>query len=321
MTAPREIVCTGRLYADIVLTGLKAMPRLGREDYADDAIITPGGGAFITAAHLKALGRHAALASALGDDPVSVALETPVRQTGLTLALVERFAGGPQLTVALAIDGDRAFATRRTGPAAPALLGPYLRSGAVRHLHIGELATLRDAPWLLDAARTQGASVSLDVSWDDAVFADRGSFALAASADLVFPNAAEAAALTGISAREPTALLRAFVAAGAAVALKLGADGAAYADRDMCLRADAIAGGVVDATGAGDAFNAGFLDSWLDDAPRADCLAQAVACGTHAVRQAGGAHTLPARADIAALAAQVRVRAQPAFEAAKTDGD
>ena len=45
---------------------------------------------------------------------------------------------------------------------------------------------------------------------------------------------------------------------------------------------------MVDTTGAGDAFNAGFLDAWLDDAEPADALARAVAGGSLAIGVRGG---------------------------------
>jgi sugar/nucleoside kinase (ribokinase family) len=167
---------------------------------------------------------------------------------------------------------------------------------------VGELATLRDARWMLDAARARGITVSLDVAWDDAVFRDRDAFALATSVDLILPNASEAAALTGLPADDADALLRTFADRGPAIALKLGAAGAAFSDGRTFVRAESLPGPVVDATGAGDAFSAGFLDAWIDLAPAPVCLARAVACGSHAVRHAGGARTLPDRATIDALA-------------------
>ena len=62
MARGRTIVCVGRLYADLVMTGLPRLPRLGREEYAEDMLVTPGGGAFITAAYLAGLGRQVHLA-------------------------------------------------------------------------------------------------------------------------------------------------------------------------------------------------------------------------------------------------------------------
>jgi sugar/nucleoside kinase (ribokinase family) len=44
----------------------------------------------------------------------------------------------------------------------------------------------------------------------------------------------------------------------------------------------------VDATGAGDSFNAAFLDGWLRSLPVAECLRRGVAAGAHSVGAVGG---------------------------------
>ena len=51
---------------------------------------------------------------------------------------------------------------------------------------------------------------------------------------------------------------------------------------------DALAIEVVDTTGAGDSFDAGFLHTWLRDWPLQRCLSFAVACGALSTRCLGG---------------------------------
>lgn len=289
------VVCVGRLYVDIVLTGLPRLPRLGREDYATGVAATTGGGAFITAAHLLALKRSAALASALGDDPLSQTLTSQIIATGLSLDHLERFPGGPQLTVSLAVDDDRAFATCRAGPAAPSALRDILATGGVRHVHVAELATALEAPWLIASARRAGASVSLDVAWDDAALSHREALAVGRSVDLLLPNEDEAAALSGRDPSNIPALIDALSREGALVAVKCGARGAFAGRGGDMWRASAPKADVIDATGAGDAFAAGFLDAWLDRSSIDECLRRGVACGVHAVAQIGGARVLPER--------------------------
>ena len=60
----------------------------------------------------------------------------------------------------------------------------------------------------------------------------------------------------------------------------------------------------VDATGAGDAFDAGFIAAWLEDRPLRGCLRFAAACGALSTRAVGGVAAQPTREEVeAALAA------------------
>jgi Sugar kinases, ribokinase family len=54
---------------------------------------------------------------------------------------------------------------------------------------------------------------------------------------------------------------------------------------------------VVDATGAGDVFDAGFLDAWLDGRGLLSALREAAFCGAQAVTQLGGASAAPTRSE------------------------
>lgn len=72
------------------------------------------------------------------------------------------------------------------------------------------------------------------------------------------------------------------------VAIKLGGDGALMVRGDEALRLPAAEVEVVDPTGAGDAFDAGFIFGLLDGRSSAETLALAVACGSLCTRALGG---------------------------------
>jgi sugar/nucleoside kinase (ribokinase family) len=283
------VLSTGRLYCDLVFRGLEAMPRLGEERFADDFAIVPGGGGFITAAHLAGLGRPAALLARLGEDPLSQSLLPALEHSGVELAFLERAAdAGPQLTVAMIKDGERAFLSRRAGPARPATLPAALGDVRADHLHIAEFATLAEIPHLVTDARHHGLSVSLDPSWDDALIHSPDLVARCNGVDIFLPNASEARAIAGCADLDTAGqrLAQHF----SLVVIKDGGDGARlYQGDETIVLPAAPCPAVLDTTGAGDAFNAGLLAAWLAGRSPERALAEGIACGTLSVQSIGGA--------------------------------
>jgi sugar/nucleoside kinase (ribokinase family) len=272
------VLCVGRLYCDLVFTGAPRLPSFGTEVFAAGLSLHAGGGAFITAAYVAAMGRPAALAAVWPAAPFGavVAAEAAVAGVAVGLSVPAPAGAEPQVTVAIAGAGDRAFLTRRVGAAAPALGAQALAASGAGHLHIGELTTLAEAPGLVAAARAAGMTVSLDCAWDDGLGPEAA--ALVTGVDVFLPNAAEAERIAGFGL--PGAPL---------TVVKCGAEGARALSATGCVAAPALAGvRVVDTTGAGDAFNGGFLDAWLDGRPLEACLAAGNRCGAAAVQAAGG---------------------------------
>jgi hypothetical protein len=284
-----KVLCLGRTYCDIIFTGLPEMPVLGRERFADGVTIAAGGGAYITAAHLASLGREAALLTRLGTDPLSRSLDPELEASGIDLSFIERSSdAGPQPTVALIKDGERAFVSRRAGVSRPTTLEQALSATGVSHLHIAEFATLKDSPDVVAMARHHGLTVSLDPSWDDHLIRkDSGFFENCRGIDVFLPNLEEGEALTGESSVE--GVLRGLREHFPLVVLKLGERGAAAATKTESFSVDALAIDVVDTTGAGDAFNAGFLHGWLHTGDPRRSLEAGIASGALSVQSVGGA--------------------------------
>jgi sugar/nucleoside kinase (ribokinase family) len=135
--------------------------------------------------------------------------------------------------------------------------------------------------------------------------------------DFVFQNELEAPLYaTAVSIDDAYPPLR---SRKAAVIVKLGSLGSRWlrAEGDVVMPAPRV--DAVDPTGAGDAFNAGFLCAWLGGAPPATCLATGNAVGAASTRAAGGLDALPHAKALPALLrpAPRRVRsARPAPRAA-----
>jgi sugar/nucleoside kinase (ribokinase family) len=158
-----------------------------------------------------------------------------------------------------------------------------------RHVHVASLylqpalaAGLAD---VFARARRLGLTTSLDTNWDPSGRWDSLA-AILAHTDVFLPNAAELLAVTGAATPEDGAA--ALVAAGTTVVMKDGARGArAWWPGGACAAAGRPVE-VVDATGAGDSFNAGFLAARLGGRPLPEAVAWAAAAGSLSTRAAGG---------------------------------
>ncbi len=282
MTEKPATLCVGRLYCDLIFTDLPRMPTMGTEVYAGGFGVHVGGGAFITAAYLAALGHGSALSAMLPPRPFADIVSDDLETARIDLQLCHTLPAGsdPQVTVALAGQGDRAFVTRRSGPACPPLDASDLRKIGATHVHIGEMATLIERPDLIEIARSVGATVSLDCSWDDDLKTSAISDVLA-KVDLFLPNDTEMQHLLEIGVPQSRFPL---------TVIKQGAAGSTAVVEGERIHEPARLVQAVDTTGAGDAFNAGFVSAWLARDSLRACLKFGNAQGAKAVSQRGGYH-------------------------------
>jgi sugar/nucleoside kinase (ribokinase family) len=286
------VLSIGRIYCDLIFTGLVEMPVLGRELFAGGLDIAAGGGAFISAAHVAQVGRKVGLVSRLGTDTLSQGVGEQIRDSGIDMRFIEHAAdAGPQITVAAVVGSDRAFLTRRAGPAQPRTLEAALAWPEAQHLHIAEYATLHEMPDLVSRAKAHGLTVSLDPSWDASLIYDRKLLDACRGVDIFLPNLEESEAITGSS--DPERAIRILEKTFLTVALKGGDRGAWVASGDTLVHQPAKPVPVVDTTGAGDAFNAGFLHAWLNGDVMLSCLSAGIEAGSLAVQTAGGAQLRP----------------------------
>jgi sugar/nucleoside kinase (ribokinase family) len=173
-----------------------------------------------------------------------------------------------------------------------------------RHLHLGsyfaQTTSRARLPSFYAAAREHGLTTSFDTNWDPDDRWDGGVRDMLAVTDLFFPNAMEARRIAGVEAVEDAA--RSLASAGSAgrtdggplVLVKLGAAGALACSPDgEVIRVPSLTVEPLDTTGAGDAFDSGFVRAWLDGASIREALEFGVACGALSTRAAGGVDGQP----------------------------
>jgi sugar/nucleoside kinase (ribokinase family) len=241
---------------------------------------TSGGAGANTAAWLAHLGADVILVARIGDDAAGRAAGDELREAGVRPVLAVDPVHPTCTVVALLGDGDRTLLSDRGAAAhlAPADL-PDL-TGA-DHLHLSGYVLLdassRPAGLAaLAAARAAGATTSVDPQAAPALTAVFREWVR--GVDLLLPNADELRALGGFEA---------VLAEVGAVAVTNGPDPAVWRDRRGRWSASPPRVDVVDATGAGDAFDAGLVASWLRAAEPEQALSAGCAAGAAAVGRLG----------------------------------
>jgi len=281
-----DLLVLGDCNPDLLLAVGDDALRFGQhESLVEAGRLQVGGSASIAACAAARLGMSTALVAAVGDDLFGRFMLDELAARGVDTAACPVLVGADTgITVALARGGDRAILT---APGAIArltaeMVPPDLLTSA-GHVHIASyhlLDGLRPGlPELLRTARAAGATVSVDPQGDVGGGRD-GLAELAPQLDVLFVNESERRALGDVAVP--------------LMVVKLGVEGAiARAADGVEVRARPPAVEAVDATGAGDAFDAGFLAARAAGLALAEALALACACGALSTRALGGVAAQP----------------------------
>lgn len=274
------VLCVGRVYCDLIFTGLQQIPLLGEEKFASDVALHAGGSAYSTATHFALLSRQVSLLATLPSGPLSAFVRNELVQSGINIdhCTESKSNDGPQLSVALSIQNDRALISKRSGSALPTAKINWQEHPNISHLHISELATLCEHPTLVEDAHEAGATVSLDCGWDDELFTRKDLHALLSEVDIFLSNESEFQQLTQGGFRVENTWL---------CVVKMGKQGARAIQGGEMFYCEAKSVEVVDTTGAGDAFNSGFINGWLNGTSLLACLELGNKCGARAVSTPG----------------------------------
>lgn len=291
MTRPRVVV-VGDLVTDVVARTVNEIA-VG-SDTAATITVRDGGAGGNVAAWLRAVGVDVGLVARVGDDAAGRAAVARLVDGGVaTAAATDPVA--PSGTVVALVDatGERTMLTDRGANRAldaADLPRRWFRRGA--HLHLSGYVLFDDPGRhaglaALRAAHAAGMTISVDpASWAPLQRWGPARF-LAATTDavLTLPNRDEARVLTDVG--DPAGAARRLARHHGAAVVTCAADGAVWSDGAVTVHGRATRATVVDSTGAGDAFTAGFLAAWLDGAAPAEALGRATDLAAQAIGRAG----------------------------------
>ncbi len=300
-----DVVVLGDANPDLVLSGGDVEPSFGQAEHlVEDARLTVGGSGAILACAAAKLGLRVAFCGVVGDDLFGRYMREEIEDRGVdprgVIVDPQRPTG---LTVVLSKPTDRAMLTMpgTIGALRVDMVDPGLLADT-RHVHVSSYFLQRELtpglPALFGRLRASGVTTSVDPNWDPSGSWDSGVLDLLDVTDVFLPNEMEATRIARISdVREAIHRLRAHARF---VVVKAGRAGAVAGGDGGYVRARPIETDVVDTTGAGDAFDAGFLAAWLAGGSLEDAVAIANACGGISTRAAGGVDGLASMDEVEA---------------------
>jgi sugar/nucleoside kinase (ribokinase family) len=291
MSQDFDVLVIGELNADLILRG-EVTPAFGQvERLIDDATLTIGSSSAIFACGAARLGLRVAFSGKAGDDEFGRFMLRELKQRHVDTSGVVIDPHIPTgLSVILSRPSDRAILTHLGSIAALRFdeIDLALLSRA-RQLHLGSyylLDALRpDVPRLFDEAKARGLTISIDTNYDPTEKWEGGLREALQRVDVFLPNETELLAITHADSIE-AGLDR--LSTIPTVAVKLGARGAIARRGAQIVQADSIPVKVVDTTGAGDSFDAGFVYAYLAGLDLPQALRVACVCGSLSTRAAGG---------------------------------
>jgi sugar/nucleoside kinase (ribokinase family) len=295
MVEKKPIVCLGILVADLVGRPLRAVPDPGRLVLVDEMGLYTGGCAVNAATALKRLGLPVEVIGKVGSDALGDFMLNAMVERGIGTRGVRRDPeiGTSATMVMVDTDGERRF-VHFIG--ANAMLGfddidlELVSEASILHV-AGSLVLpgIDGEPTakLLKHARENGVTTFLDTVWDDS-----GSWMTLMEPSLSYidyflPSLAEARRLVNLD--EPQEVADRLLEYGInTVGLKMGADGCLVKSREReTIRLPSFQVKVVDATGGGDAFAAGFIAGVWQGLPLEETCRLANAVGALCVTGSG----------------------------------
>lgn len=306
-----DVLAIGELNVDMIVTGMKCMPVIGREIIAENFSITLGSSTAICACGISKLGLKTAFAGKLGKDSFGEVVLEGLGQYGINLehVIIDKNIN-TGVTISLSTDKDRALVTYLGSIDALTVEDidlDLLKN--VRHIHIGSYflqSNLRPGiQKLFNMARKTGVTTSLDAGWDDTQNWDYGILEVLKNTDVFFPNEVEALSITKKETVEEA--LETLSNYCRTVVVKCGSKGAVAKSGNTIIEKASYDVKVVDTTGAGDSFNAGFIYGFLNGLSLDKCMEYGNACGAVSVTRVGGASSCASLKEIESIVAEDKI--------------
>ena len=300
-----DVLVVGELNIDLILNRIDKFPEMGKEVIAHEIKQTLGSSSAIFANNLSVLGAKVSFLGKVGYDSYAAQVRSSLSKAEVDLTfLLKSQLHQTGITVAFNFGNDRAMVTypgAMNDLTIDDITDDALESAS--HLHVSSVFLQEglkpDLIELFKRAKKMNMTTSLDPQWDPKEKWDLDLKALLPYVDVFLPNEIEIIKLTHTSRVEDA--IHQVSAVCNSVVVKKGVKGALLYDKGRIVEQNAYLNEhVVDAIGAGDSFNAGFISRFIKRKSLDECIDFGALTGAVNTTAAGGTGAFKSFNDIKA---------------------
>ena len=304
-----DVIVVGELNVDLILNQIESFPEMGKEKIAQQMTLTLGSSSAIFASNLSSLGAKVAFLGKIGKDAFADLVLSSLQAKKVDTSMIiqdNQLATGA--TIVLNFGNDRAMVTH---PGAMEHLSindiSKEQLKKARHLHFSSYflqpKMKPDIGKLFKQAKELGLTTSFDAQWDPAEKWDIDLTNVLPYVDVFLPNQTEALHLTNRT--NLSEALDKLSKMGHIIVVKLGEEGSISKAGNDIFKAEAFLNkNVVDAIGAGDSFNAGFIAKFIQGKSVRECQIFGNLIGAINTTRPGGTTAFTKKQDIMKIANQ-----------------
>lgn len=288
-----DVLVVGELNVDLILDEIEKFPEVGKEVLAQKMTLTLGSSSAIFASNISSLGARVAFIGKIGKDKFGEVVLESLQKNKVDISMIKVDEHlGTGATVVLNVNEDRA---NTTYPGAM----DYLTIDDIgdeelkkaRHLHFSSYF-LQPGMWgslgeLFRRAKAHGLTTSFDMQWDPQETWKLDVADVLPHVDVFLPNETELMLLSGKNSLEEA--IESVKEYTNILVIKRGNKGSlVYKNGELTELPAFLNRNVVDAIGAGDSFNAGFIYKFVNGSDIAECQKFGNLTGAVSTTAAGG---------------------------------
>lgn len=287
-----DVLVVGELNVDIIFDQIDSFPEIGKEILAKRMAVTLGSSSAIFASNLSSLGAQVAFIGKIGKDNFGDIVLQSLQAKGVDTSMIiqsKEFKTGA--TLVLNYDEDRAMITH-TGAMDHMCLDDISNEQLIqaRHLHFSSYFLqpgLRNIGLLFKQAKESGLTTSFDPQWDPQEDWNIDLENILPYVDVFLPNEKELLHLTNTATIEHA--IDSIKHLANIIVVKMGNKGSlSWCKGNLLHKEPFLNEDVVDAIGAGDSFNAGFIFKYIQSEPVEKCQEFGNLAGAISTTEQGG---------------------------------